>query len=115
MGNRGKGHLFQGNGGANATFLGEQGTNTILGNREHKQSNFHFFWNRTTHQFISGEQENRYPLPLVGPHGSSPARELVILYSYQVLHCLRTEVFLNLNKNDKYRPTTIKLKMDSSN
>ena len=39
------------------------GTKTILGNREHKKTNFPFLRNRGTSQFISGEQGNRYPPP----------------------------------------------------
>ena len=37
------------------------GTKTILGNREHKETNFRFLGNRGTSQFISGKQRNRYP------------------------------------------------------
>ena len=70
LGNRGKGVFIsgeQGNKGQN--FEGNMGTKTILGNREHKITNFGFFGNRGTSQFISGEQGNRYPPPpLVGPH-----------------------------------------------
>ena len=40
-----------------------RGTKTILGNREHKKTNFRFLGNRGTSQFISGEQGNRYPPP----------------------------------------------------
>ena len=39
---------------------------TILGNREHKKTNFRFLGNRGTSQFISGEQGNRYPPPWEG-------------------------------------------------
>ena len=55
-----QGHLFQGNRG---TKKGQilRGTKTILGNREHKKTNFRFLGNRGTSQFISGEQGNRYP------------------------------------------------------
>ena len=42
-------------------FEGNRGTKTILGNREHKKTNFRFLGNRGTSQFISGEQGNRYP------------------------------------------------------
>ena len=42
-------------------FKGNRGTKTILGNREHKKTNFQFFGNRGTSQFISGEQGSRYP------------------------------------------------------
>ena len=36
--------------------------------------------------------------------------------SDQVLHCLQAEVFFfNLNKNEKYHPTTLKSEMDWSN
>ena len=41
------------------TFAGED--ETILGNREHKKTNFRFLGNRGTSQFISGEQGSRYP------------------------------------------------------
>ena len=37
-------------------FEGNRGTKTILGNREHKKTNFLFLGNRGTSQFISGEQ-----------------------------------------------------------
>ena len=43
-------------------FEGNGGTETALGNREHKKTNFQFLGNRGTSQFISGEQGNRYPL-----------------------------------------------------
>ena len=43
-------------------FEGNWGTETILGNREHKKTNFQFLGNRGTSQFISGEQGNRYLL-----------------------------------------------------
>ena len=52
---KGKGHLFQGNKDQNL-----RGTKTILGNREHKKTNFRFLGNRGTSQFISGEQWNGY-------------------------------------------------------
>ena len=44
----GKGLLFHGN----------MGTKTILTNREHKKTFFHFLGNRETSQFIFGEQAN---------------------------------------------------------
>ena len=53
LGNMGKGHLFQGNKGQSL-----RGTTTILGNREHKKTNFRFRGDRGTSQFISGEQGN---------------------------------------------------------
>ena len=57
---------FWGTGGKRAFISGEQGnkgqilrgTKTILGNREHKKTNFRFLGNRGTSQFISGEQGN---------------------------------------------------------
>ena len=45
-----------------SNFEGNRGTNIILGNREHKKTNFRFWGNRGTSQFISGEQGNRYLL-----------------------------------------------------
>ena len=48
-------------------FEGNRGTKTILGNTEHKKTNFRFWGNmgvKGTSQFISGEQGNRYSLPL---------------------------------------------------
>ena len=42
-------------------FEGNMGTETILGNREHKKANFRFLENRGTSQFILGEQGNMYP------------------------------------------------------
>ena len=62
LGNRGKMVLFQGTGEQRSNFEGNRGTKTILGNREHKKTNFRFLGNRGTSQFISGEQGNRYPL-----------------------------------------------------
>ena len=53
-----KGHLFQGNKGQILRGTEEQ---KKIGNREHKKTNFPFFGNRKTSQFISGEQGNRYP------------------------------------------------------
>ena len=47
-------------------FEGNRGTKTILGNREHKKTNFRFWGNRRSSQFISGEQGNRYPPPPPG-------------------------------------------------
>ena len=45
-------------------FEGNRGTKTILGNREHKKTNFRFLGNRGTSLFISGEQGKRwYPPP----------------------------------------------------
>ena len=51
-----KGYLFQLNRGTKVKFWGERGTKTILGNREHKKTNFQCLGNRGTSQFISGEQ-----------------------------------------------------------
>ena len=44
-----------------SNFEGNRGTKTILGNREHKKTNFRFLGNRGTSQFISGELGNMYP------------------------------------------------------
>ena len=57
-----KGIYFRGTGEQRPNFEGNKGTKTILGNREHKKTNFPFLGNRGTSQFISGEQGNRYPL-----------------------------------------------------
>ena len=57
-----------GTGEQSSNFEGNRGTKTILGNREHKKTNFRFLGNRGTSHFISGEQGNRYPHPLGGPH-----------------------------------------------
>ena len=62
-----KGIYFRGTGEQRSNCEGNRGTKTILGNREHKKTNFRFWGNRGTSQFISGEQGNRYP-PLGGPH-----------------------------------------------
>ena len=51
-----QGHSFQGNKGQ---IL--RGTKTLLGSREHKKTNFRFWGNRGTSQFISGEEGNRWP------------------------------------------------------
>ena len=53
---------LRGTGEQRPNFEGNRGTKTILGNREHKKTNFRFLGNRGTSQFISGEQEIRYPL-----------------------------------------------------
>ena len=74
LGNPGKGAFISGEQGNKGNFfrgtfiLGQslRGTKTILGNREHKKTNFQFLGNRGTSQFISGEQRNRYPPPLPG-------------------------------------------------
>ena len=60
MGNRGNRAFISGE--QRSNFEGNRGTKTILGNREHKKTNFQFLENRGTSQFISGEQGNRYPL-----------------------------------------------------
>ena len=57
---------FRGTWEQRSNFEGNKGTKTILGNREHKKTNFWFFGNRETSQFISGEQGNRYPTPWEG-------------------------------------------------
>ena len=56
-----KGIYFRGTEEQRSNFEGNMGTKTILGNREHKKTNFRFLGNRGTSQFISGEQGNRYP------------------------------------------------------
>ena len=59
FGEQGKqGIYFRGTGEQRSYFEGIRGTKTILGNREHKKTNFRFLG---TSQFISGEQGNRYP------------------------------------------------------
>ena len=55
------GIYFRGTGEQRPNFEGNRGTKSILGNREHKKTNFHFLGNRGTSQFISREQGNRYP------------------------------------------------------
>ena len=60
LGNRGNREFISGEQGNKGQIL--RGTKTILGNREHKKTNFRFLRNRGTSQFISGEQGNRYPL-----------------------------------------------------
>ena len=66
-----KGIYFRGIGEQMPNFEGNRGTKTILGNREHKKTNFRFLGNRGTSQFILGEQGNRYPPPpMGGPHYS---------------------------------------------
>ena len=57
------GIYFRGTWEQRSNFEGDRGTKTILGNREHKKTNFRFLGNRGTSQFISGEQGNRYPPP----------------------------------------------------
>ena len=67
LGTRGKkGIYFRGTGEQRQNFEGNRGTKTILGNREHKKTNFRFLGNRGTSQFISGEQGNWYPPPPLG-------------------------------------------------
>ena len=61
LGNRGKRAFISGEQWPN--LEGNRGTKTILGNREHKKTNFRFLGNRGTSQFISGEQVP----PLGGP------------------------------------------------
>ena len=59
LGNRGTRAFISGEQGNKGQIL--RGTKTILGNREHRKSNFQYLGNRGTSQFISGEQGNRYP------------------------------------------------------
>ena len=58
-----KGISFRGTGDQRPNFEGNREKKKILGNREHKKTNFRFLGNRETSQFISGEQGNRYPPP----------------------------------------------------
>ena len=67
------GIYFRGTGEQMPTFEGNRGTKTILGNREHKKTNFQFLGNRGTSQFISGEQGDRNPL------GGPPACSIQLL------------------------------------
>ena len=48
-----KGIHFMGTGEQRQNFEGNRGTKTILGNREHKKTNFRLLGNRGTNQFIS--------------------------------------------------------------
>ena len=59
-------------------FEGNRGTKTILGNREHKKTNFRFLGNSGTSHFISGEQGNRYP----------PGRASLTLRMLGIFHAL---------------------------
>ena len=59
LGNRGKGHLFQGNREQRPNFEGNRGTKTVLGNREYIYIKIGF---RATSQLISVEHWNRSPL-----------------------------------------------------
>ena len=61
-----KGIYFRETGEQRPNFEGNRGTKTILGNREHKKTNFRFLGNMGTSQFISGEQGNKYPPPPPG-------------------------------------------------
>ena len=61
LGNSGKrGIYFRGTWEQRPNFEGNRGTKTILGNREHKTTNFRFLGNKGTCQ-ISEEQGNKYP------------------------------------------------------
>ena len=84
MGNRGNRAFILGEQGNKGQIL--RGTKTILGNREHKKTNFRFLGNRGTSQFISGEQGNRYPLggPLIWP--SVYNKRLAITHQHRVNH-----------------------------
>ena len=78
-GTGGMGIHFKGTGEQMPNFEGNRGTKTILGNTEHKKTNFRFKGNRGvkgTSQFISGEQGNRYPLP---PHCEGLKNMLLLL------------------------------------
>ena len=50
---------FRGTGEQMSNFKGNRGTKTIMGNRDHKKTNFRFLGNRGTSQFITAEQGNR--------------------------------------------------------
>ena len=56
----GNGIYFREQGNKGQYLMGNMGTKTILGNREHKKTIFRFLEPGTS-QFISCEQENRYP------------------------------------------------------
>ena len=64
LGNRGKGHLFQGNREQRPNFEGNRGTKTILGNREYKYIKIGF---RAT-----GEEANLFQ----GINGTCPPERL---------------------------------------
>ena len=69
---------------------GNRGTKTILGNREHKKTNFRFLGNRGTSQFISGEQGNMYPPPpgrasLLCKHFKSPRQQSKCKFAYSLV------------------------------
>ena len=61
LGTAEKGIYFRGTGEQRLNFEETGKTKTILGNWEHKKTNFRFLGNRGTSQSISGEQGNRYP------------------------------------------------------
>ena len=61
LGNRGTMAFISGEQGNKGQIFRGTGTKTVLGNREHKKTNFRVLGNRGTSQFISGEQGNRYP------------------------------------------------------
>ena len=69
LGNRGfgeqgeKGIYFRGTWEQMPHFKGNRGTKTILGNRDHKKTNFRFLGNRGTSQFISGGTREQVPPP----------------------------------------------------
>ena len=69
-----KGHLFQGNRGTTAKFEGNRGTKTILGNREHNETNVRYLGNKETSQFILGEQGSWYH-NWEGPTGGEGAED----------------------------------------
>ena len=71
-----KGNYFMGTGEQRLNFEGNRGTKIILGNREHKKTNFQFWGNRGTSQFIPGEQKNRLPPP---PPTHTPGMTSLIL------------------------------------
>ena len=59
FGEQGKRAFISGEQGNKGQIL--RGTKKIVGNREHKKTNFRFLRNRGTRQFISGKQGNMYP------------------------------------------------------
>ena len=64
IGGQGKCHLFHVNGEVRSTFDGNSRTKTIMGNREHKTTNFRW-GDRGTSPFISGEHGD--PTTFGGP------------------------------------------------
>ena len=61
LGKRGNRAVISGEQGNKGQIL--RGTKTILGNREHKKTNFRFLGNRGTSQFIQGNKGTGTPPP----------------------------------------------------